>query len=123
VEALKRLFANLIQNAVTHGGSARVSIRREASEALVEVRDEGPGLPKSEFERVFEPFYRADVARNLDAGGVGLGLAIARSIAREHGGDIRLISNAVGLSVIVQLPLDLEPAPARRAVDEMLHTD
>jgi two-component system OmpR family sensor kinase len=105
VEALKRLFANIIQNAITHGGCARVSIARDGSEAIVEVRDEGPGLPESEFERVFEPFYRADVARNLDSGGVGLGLAIARSIAREHGGEVRLRSNAVGLSVIVQLPL------------------
>jgi len=126
VEALKRLFANLIQNAVTYGGSTRVCLRREGCEAIVEIRDEGPGLPQSEFERVFEPFYRADVARNLDSGGVGLGLAIARSIAREHGGDIHLKSNAVGLSVIVQLPLDLEQAPGRApatgTADEIVRT-
>ncbi len=108
VEALKRLFANIIQNAIAYAGSARVSFVRSGDDAFVEIRDEGPGLPKSEFDRVFEPFYRADAARNLDSGGVGLGLAIARSIAREHGGDVRLSSNMVGLSVFVNLPLDVE---------------
>ncbi len=127
VEALKRLFANLVQNAVTHGGAAHVSFSRDHNEAIVEIRDEGPGLAPSEFERVFEPFYRADAARNLDSGGVGLGLAIARSIAREHGGDVRLRSRAVGLSVIVRLPLDAEQPPRRRpytvsASDGMLRT-
>jgi two-component system, OmpR family, sensor kinase len=111
VEALKRLFANLIGNAVAYGEAASVLARREDDEAVVEVRDRGPGLPDSELERVFEPFYRADRARNLNAGGMGLGLAIVRSIALEHGGHVHLEAATPGLRAVVRLPLDLEPSP------------
>jgi signal transduction histidine kinase len=114
IEALKRLFTNLIGNAVTYGGSAYVSLQREAGEAVVRIQDEGPGLPEGELERVFEPFYRADQARNLDSGGIGLGLAIARSIAREHGGEVHLVTGIVGLQAVVQLPIDAEGDEDRR---------
>jgi signal transduction histidine kinase len=114
IEALKRLFTNLIGNAVTYGGSAQVIIQREGDEAVVRIQDEGPGLPESELERVFEPFYRADHARNLDSGGIGLGLAIARSIAREHGGEVHLVTGIVGLQAVVQLPVDTDGDEDRR---------
>jgi two-component system, OmpR family, sensor kinase len=104
-QALNRLFANLVRNAVTYGGGAHVVARAEGGEAVIEVRDDGPGVAESELERVFDPFYRADRARNLDAGGVGLGLAIARSIARDHGGEIILELRHPGLGAIVRLPL------------------
>ncbi len=70
----------------------------------MEVADDGPGLSDEELGRVFEPFYRAERARTLNGGGIGLGLAIARSIAREHGGDILLMNAARGLVALVELP-------------------
>ena len=102
--ALQRLFANLIDNAVRYGRTARVSLRRSDGAAIVEIADEGPGLPAEELGRVFEPFYRAERARTLNGVGVGLGLAIARSIAREHGGDVRLRNAPGGLVAVVELP-------------------
>ena len=103
--ALRRLFANLIDNALKYGHSAGARVFVRAGEAVVEIQDSGPGLPAPELERVFTPFYRTDVARNLDAGGVGLGLAVARSIARAHGGDLVLRSGAGGLTAVTRLPL------------------
>ncbi|MDB5479071.1 MAG: hypothetical protein JWO83_124 [Caulobacteraceae bacterium] len=108
--ALQRLFANLIDNAVRYGKTARVSLRRSEGGALVEIADDGPGLPPEELGRVFEPFYRAERARTLNGGGIGLGLAIARSIAREHGGDVRLVNAPKGLVALVELP---EQLPSR----------
>jgi len=103
--ALQRLFGNLIDNAVKYAGGARVSLAVEAGEAVVRVTDEGPGLAAEELERVFDPFYRAERSRNLDSGGVGLGLAVARSIARAHGGELALEPRLVGLAAVVRLPL------------------
>jgi signal transduction histidine kinase len=112
--ALKRMFANLLRNATTYAGSAHVVARPEGVEVAVEIQDKGPGVAEAELERVFDPFYRADRARNLDHGGVGLGLAIARSIAREHGGDITLQLRRPGLSAVVRLPMaSAAPSPHR----------
>jgi len=103
--ALQRLFANLIDNAVTYGRRASVSLRTEDDTAVTEIVDEGPGLPIGELERVFEPFYRAEPSRSRRTGGIGLGLAVARSIARAHSGDVLLQPSARGLAAIVRLPL------------------
>ena len=103
--ALQRLFSNLVDNALKYGRRAHVRLFAERDEAVVEVWDEGPGLPERELERVFTPFYRTDTARNLDDGGVGLGLAVARSTARAHGGDIVLRSDLRGLTAVTRLPL------------------
>ena len=104
--ALKRMFANLIDNAVKFGGLARVVLRVEDGCAVVEVEDDGPGLPESELEAVFEPFRRVEVSRSRDTGGIGLGLTAARSIARSHGGDITLVNRlGGGLKVRASLPL------------------
>ncbi len=104
--ALKRMFANLIDNAIKFGGLARVSLRVEDGAAYIEVEDDGPGVPEAELEAVFEPFHRAEPSRNRDTGGIGLGLTAARSIARAHGGDITL-SNRLGggLKALACLPL------------------
>lgn len=102
---LQRLFANLVDNAVKYGGSARVGLKAMDGCAVVTVADRGPGLSPRDIERVFQPFYRAEPARTLDAGGIGLGLAVARSIARGHGGDVILISTPEGLTAEVKLPL------------------
>ena len=103
--ALQRLFVNLVDNAVKYAGQARLSVRTEADHAVVEVADGGPGLSPEDLERVFQPFYRADLSRNLDNGGIGLGLPIARSTARAHGGDVELIPGQTGLVARVTLPL------------------
>ena len=77
----------------------------EAGRVVVTIEDEGPGIPRSEREQVFEPFYPIEGSRNPDTGGVGLGLSVAPSIAREHGGDIVLANRkGGGLSVRVELP-------------------
>jgi signal transduction histidine kinase len=74
-------------------------------EAVIEVIDDGPGLPDDEMERVFEPFYRSEAARNSDKGGSGLGLAVCRSIARAHGGAVRLKQGEDGFSAELRVPL------------------
>ena len=102
---LQRLFANLVDNAVKYGSCARVSLKAEDGCAVVRIADRGPGLGPREIERVFQPFYRGDPARTLDNGGIGLGLAVARSIARSHGGDVTLSSAPEGLTAVVKLPL------------------
>jgi two-component system, OmpR family, sensor kinase len=103
--ALRRLFANLIDNAIKYGGVARLTLAREGDDAVARIRDEGPGLAPHELERVFEPFYRAEPSRNRETGGIGLGLAVVRTLVRAHGGDVALESTAHGLIATVRLPL------------------
>ena len=104
--ALKRLFSNLLENAVKYGKRARVRIIAEAGSAVVEIDDDGPGVPVAELDRVFEPFYRREPSRNRDTGGIGLGLAVVRTIARGHGGDAELSNRPEGgLTARVTLPL------------------
>jgi signal transduction histidine kinase len=91
-ERLRQVLANLVANAVRHsprGGKVLVRASREDGHAVLEVVDEGPGIPPGEAERVFERFYRSDQARSSEEGGSGLGLAIARWIVELHGGTIR----------------------------------
>lgn len=104
--ALRRLFANLLDNAVKFGGAARARVNRIGETAVVEIDDDGPGIPSCDRERVFEPFYRREPSRSRKTGGTGLGLAIVRSIARGHGGDVALVNRTGGgLTARVQLPL------------------
>jgi two-component system, OmpR family, sensor kinase len=106
VAGLKSLLANLIGNAIVYAGQARVRIARPDGHALIEVADDGPGLPDDLLERVFEPFFRAEPSRNRETGGSGLGLASARAVARAHGGDVELLNRAGGgLLARVLLPL------------------
>lgn len=88
--SLKRALRNLIENAVTYGYRARVELRQAEGEFHIFIRDDGPGIPDQDAERVFQPFVRLEESRSHDTGGIGLGMAIARSIARQHGGDITL---------------------------------
>ncbi len=97
---LKRLFANLVGNALKYGERARIVLRREAGTIIVDVEDDGPGVPADQREHVFEPFVRLNEA----AGGAGLGLPAARSIARAHGGDIVILNAEKGALLRVTLP-------------------
>jgi signal transduction histidine kinase len=103
--ALKRAIANLLDNARLYGGGARARLEDTPNDIRVIIEDDGPGIPESEFERVFAPFTRLETSRNRDTGGTGLGLAVARAAARAHGGDITLANRAEGgLRVIMVLP-------------------
>jgi len=105
--ALKRLFSNLVDNALTHG-QAPVEVRLELADARfvrLSVSDHGPGLPADQHERAFQPFERMDAARSR-TGNVGLGLSLVKGIAMAHGGSVRLSAHASGgLTVEVRLPL------------------
>jgi signal transduction histidine kinase len=97
---LKRLFGNLVDNALKHGGDARIHLARGDGFVVVDVQDDGPGIPAEQRESVFEPFVRL----NEGASGAGLGLAAARSIARAHGGDVVIAESEKGALLRVTLP-------------------
>jgi signal transduction histidine kinase len=102
---LRRALRNLIGNALRYGRKANVSLERQGSEAVITVEDEGPGIPQTELARMVEPFARGEGSRNRATGGAGLGLAIARAIAEQHGGRL-VLANRVqgGLRVELRLP-------------------
>jgi two-component system osmolarity sensor histidine kinase EnvZ len=103
--ALKRCLANLIDNAVAHGDKVRVTIASDDQAVTVCVDDNGPGIPEELYEEAFRPFSRLDETRSRNQKGVGLGLAIARDVARSHGGDILLsLSPLGGLRAALRLP-------------------
>ncbi|MGV3550527.1 ATP-binding protein [Rhizobium sp.] len=104
-DALKRAIRNLIENAMRYGGGAAVRLEKTESALDIVVEDDGPGIPSGEMEAVFAPFYRLESSRNSETGGVGLGLSIARTIARQHGGDIVLAPRNPGLRAVLSLPL------------------
>lgn len=105
--AIRRALRNLIGNAIRYGERARISWRIEDDHVAIEINDQGTGIPAGELERVFDPFYRLETSRSLETGGHGLGLSIARTILRAHGGEIVLVNNPQGgLSAQVTLPLD-----------------
>jgi two-component system osmolarity sensor histidine kinase EnvZ len=104
--ALRRCVTNLIDNALKHGTRATVWLDLEARFAEIHVDDDGPGIPSEMREEALRPFRRLDEGRNLQSGGVGLGLSIARDIARAHGGDLILAdSPRGGLRATIRLPL------------------
>jgi signal transduction histidine kinase len=102
--ALKRAFANLIGNAVKYGGSAQVTVGGSANEVAVTIVDHGPGIPPGDREAVFTPFFRGMPYRDTELGGAGLGLTVARTVIRAHGGDVAL-SDAEGSGLKVEVRL------------------
>ena len=108
-ERVHQVVANLLENAVRYtpiGGTVEVQARRTDHGVVIEVLDEGPGIPDDERARVFERFYRADAARAVSDGGAGLGLAIARWIVDLHGGDIHPeLRQPQGCRMVVTLPV------------------
>lgn len=93
---LRRALRNLTSNAVTYGKAANVSVVESTGQLIVEIIDHGPGIDPSTMEAMFEPFNRAEISRSRATGGSGLGLTIARAIARSHGGDVLLENMAEG---------------------------
>ncbi|MCW5735404.1 MAG: two-component sensor histidine kinase [Enhydrobacter sp.] len=104
--AIKRCITNLVSNALRHGTRAEIRAVRGRTSVEIAVDDDGPGIPPDRHEDVFRPFVRLDESRNVDTGGSGLGLTIARDIARSHGGDVTLGASPLGgLRVVVRLPV------------------
>ena len=102
--ALKRGFANLIDNAAKYGGGVAIQLRENGGDVAVEIDDDGPGIPDEDMEQVFAPFFRLDRSRGAGKGS-GLGLSVARSIFRAHGGDVALSNRPEGgLRATVTLP-------------------
>lgn len=103
--ALRRLLTNLVENGLKYGGSVQGRVRAEGRLAVIEIDDNGPGIVPAELDRVFEPFFRSEPSRNRETGGIGLGLAVVRSVARAHGGDATLHNRPEGgLRARVELP-------------------
>jgi two-component system osmolarity sensor histidine kinase EnvZ len=103
--ALRRCISNLVANARRYGRRVWLSSTLSEDGVDILVDDDGPGIPPSQRERVFQPFVRLDASRNPSTGGIGLGLTIARDVARSHGGDVRLeTSPHGGLRARLHLP-------------------
>jgi len=104
--ALKRALRNLIENGIRYGDGVAVHAASSAGEAVIRIRDKGPGIPEARLKDVFEPFVRLEESRSEETGGIGLGLAITRSIIHAHGGRIELRNRPEGgLEADVRLPL------------------
>jgi signal transduction histidine kinase len=109
---LRRALRNLIGNALRYGHVARVSMLREKGNVVFCVDDDGPGIPDGALEAMTHPFMRGDPSRNTETGGAGLGLALARAIAEQHGGALELANRRAvngtveGLTARIVLPLD-----------------
>ena len=102
---LRRSLSNIVENGLSYGDKIYVEIKKSVGNAIVTIQDNGPGLPKKEYENVFKPFYRVDKSRSLNRSGVGLGLSISQDIVKSHGGNISLSeSEFKGLAVKVSLP-------------------
>ncbi len=105
-DAFRRCLANLVGNAQRYGRNVAITAERGERSLVIHVDDDGPGIPAESREDAFKPFYRLDEARNQDDAGAGLGLAIARDIARAHGGDVNLTDAPMGgLRATVTIPI------------------
>lgn len=108
---LRRAVRNLVSNALRYGQVARVSLERGPAAVVITVEDDGPGIAEAEIARMLEPFTRGETSRNRDTGGAGLGLALARAIAEQHGGSLALANRRdqsgtiTGLVATLSLPL------------------
>ena len=103
---IQRCISNLIENSIKYGKKTKIIIEKKISNISISVEDDGPGIPKSEYENVIKPFYKIDKSRSESKSSVGLGLAISSDIIKSHGGDINFSkSNLGGLKVMISLPV------------------
>ena len=102
---IRRALRNVIDNALIYGKSAAISFEQMGTRLRIFIDDDGPGITSDKIEQMFEPFVRAEGSRNRETGGSGLGLTIARAIARSHNGDLTLANRALGgLRAVIELP-------------------
>ena len=105
LHSLKRCFENVIQNGLSYGEKVYVELQEGSSRVIINIEDDGPGIPEIQYKNVFKPFFRLDKSRSLNKSGVGLGLAIVEDIIHSHGGNIQLgKSKHKGLQVKIFLP-------------------
>jgi len=105
-QAIKRALTNLVENAARYGRHVWVDARKGSDAVEVTIDDDGPGIPAEQRESVFKPFFRLDASRNVQTGGIGLGLTIARDLVRNHGGEVVLDdAPSGGLRALVRLPI------------------
>ena len=103
--SLKRCFENVINNGLTYGKKVYVNLHKSSNRIIINIEDDGPGIPEDQYRNVFKPFFRLDKSRSLNKSGVGLGLAIVEDIINSHGGNIQLgKSQYKGLHVKISLP-------------------
>jgi len=100
--AMRRAIQNILDNAIKYADAVEVELRTQGDEIVIQFKDRGPGIDELEKEQVFSPFYRVEKSRNRETGGTGLGLTVARTIARAHGGDI-FLSDREGGGLVVSL--------------------
>ncbi|MGJ4999002.1 ATP-binding protein [Bradyrhizobium sp. HKCCYLR20261] len=103
--ALRRIIANIIDNAIKYGHAADVSLRSDAEHLVLTVDDDGPGIPVAQRKAMLEPFTRLDSSRNRATGGAGLGLAVVRTLVEAHRGSIEITDAPRGARIVVRLPL------------------
>jgi signal transduction histidine kinase len=114
--ALRRLLANITDNALAYGCEALIGADIEGGDVVVVIDDKGPGISPEQRDLVFEPFVRLEESRSRSTGGAGLGLAIARNVAETHGGRLTLeTAPGGGTRAVIRLPLFLQAAPAAAA--------
>jgi two-component system phosphate regulon sensor histidine kinase PhoR len=114
---MKQVVVNLLDNAIKYtppGGAVGLDVRTHDGKALLEVTDNGMGIPAESLPRVFERFYRVDEARSRELGGAGLGLSIVRSICAAHHGRVEAAST-VGKGSIFRVELPLASAPSNKS--------
>ena len=103
---IKRCLNNLIENSIKYANTLKVELSKKKTNLVIKFEDDGPGIPKDEYENVFKPFYKIDKGRADSKSSVGLGLSIASDIIRSHGGDIKLSKSSLnGLEVKIFLPV------------------
>ena len=101
-----RCINNLVDNAIKYGEKVNVELNKNNKNLFIKIEDDGPGIPESEYENVFKPFYKIDKSRGDAKSSVGLGLSIASDIIRSHGGNIKLEKSSLnGLGVKIFLPI------------------
>jgi signal transduction histidine kinase len=121
-ELLRSGIENVVRNAIRYTGegtAVEASLTTRLDTAVLTVRDHGPGVPDSELQHIFEPFYRVGEARERSSGGVGLGLSIADRTIKLHGGSIRAENVNGGLLITIEIPLSASPVAARPVSEKM----